>query len=353
MRYKLGKIDPELFDEIIFPCLGAKRGDVKIGPMHGVDFGVVRIRDKAVVMSSDPVFIAPALGWERAAWFAIHILASDVAVSGIMPTHLTIDLNLPADISTKILKAIWLTMHKESKKIGMAVVCGHTARYAGCNYPMVGGATVFGVGDIRALKDPRNVRPKDKIVISKGPAIETTGLMAMQFPEFLERRYGKKFVKEAQDVFYLMSTVKDARIASKVKGTVCMHDATECGIWGGLYEMANAGGWGFVVDKDAIMIKDVVKKTCEVFDIDPYKAISEGTLIAIVRPDSAMDAVRRLKKEGIDACVAGEVTDKKYGKVILDKGKRTDLKHPGKDPFWQQFEVFLKKQSAVKKRRNK
>jgi len=352
-RYRLGKIDPALFDKVIFPHLGAGRKDIKIGPRHGVDFGVVEIGNKAIVMSSDPVFIAPALGWEKAAWFAIHILASDVAVSGIMPTHLCIDLNLPPEMSTQAFKLIWRTIHLECKKMGMAVVSGHTARYAGCNYPMVGGATVFGIGNKKDLKNPANVMPGDKIVISKGPAIETTGLMSVQFPEFLHEKYGANFVKKAQDIFYSMSTVRDAYIASKISGTVCMHDATECGIWGGLYEMANAGGWGFTVDKDAIPIEDVVKKTCEVFDIDPYKAISEGTLIAIARPNEADKLVFSLERAGIKASVVGDVTEKRNGMLVVRNGKKTRLKHPNKDPFWQQFEVFLQRQADRKKRGRK
>jgi len=48
-----------------------------------------------MVLSTDPFYIAKELGIEKAAWFAVHILASDVAVSGIRPRYLSIDLNLP------------------------------------------------------------------------------------------------------------------------------------------------------------------------------------------------------------------------------------------------------------------
>jgi hydrogenase maturation factor len=38
-------------------------------------------------------------GWERAAWFAVHILASDTATAGLPLRWLTVDLNLPLDLS--------------------------------------------------------------------------------------------------------------------------------------------------------------------------------------------------------------------------------------------------------------
>ena len=46
-------------------------------------------------MTTAPVFIVPEYGWERAAWFAIHILASGAVTSGLRPRFLSIDLNLP------------------------------------------------------------------------------------------------------------------------------------------------------------------------------------------------------------------------------------------------------------------
>ncbi len=343
---ELGKVDPNFFDEIIFPHLGAKDGVVIIGPQHGVDFGAIELGDSVIVMSSDPVFIAPALGWERAAWFALHILASDVAVSGIPPKYLAIDLNLPPEMEESTLETIWITIHREAEKLGMSIVSGHTARYAGCNYPMVGGAVVFGMGRKEELVDPRSVRVGDKIVISKGPAIETTGLMSVQFPEFLEESYGPEFVKEAQDTFYQMSTVKDALVAAKTKCVRAMHDATECGIWGGLFEMARAGRFGIRVKKGDILIQEVVRKTCERFDIDPYKAISEGTLIAVATAEGADRVVAALAEEEIPASIVGEVVPPDEGiKVVDDQGER-DLEHPKVDPFWIKFEEFLKRQQS-------
>ena len=80
---EIGKISPEIFTEVIFPRLGAKSCDIIVGPQHGVDVGIVEIGDKAVSFTTDPVFIVPQYGWERAAWFAIHIIISDSVTSGL------------------------------------------------------------------------------------------------------------------------------------------------------------------------------------------------------------------------------------------------------------------------------
>ncbi|MCX5999937.1 MAG: AIR synthase family protein, partial [Chloroflexi bacterium] len=278
---EIGKISPEIFNELIYPRLGAKSDKILVGPQHGVDTGVVEIGGKAVAVKSDPVFIVPEYGWERAAWFAINIIASDVATSGLSPQFLCIDLNLPMAMTRQELEVMWDAMHRECQRLGVAIVAGHTARYENCHYPMVGGATMFGVGEKDEYVSPRFARPGDKIIITKGPAIEASGIFAAMFPGLLEKEFGHDFSQRAQHIFYQMSVVDDALTAVSVgireDGVTSMHDATECGIWGAIYEVAQASNLGARIEKERIVVEDGVKEICSYFDIDPYASISEGT----------------------------------------------------------------------------
>ena len=338
----LGKIHPDFFNRHIYPKLGKPDKSVIVGPQSGVDFGVVDLGLKVMVVSTDPFFIARELGLEKAAWFAVHIIASDVSVSGIAPQYLAIDLNLPPQISEVELAKMWEAVHKECQQLKISVVTGHTARYAGCNYPMVGGATMFGLGDRKELVNPK-AKAGDAIIISKGPAIETTGLLSAYFPRLLEVKYGKSFVKRAQKVFYQMSTVKDAAIAATVGGVTAMHDATECGVWGGLFEIAQHSRVGMRIDLNKIILQEVVRLTCECFDIDPYKSISEGTLLATSSKQKAKLIVASLEQAGIPASIVGEVTAQSEGMRVLDKDRSYELKHPKVDPFWGKFAQYLNK----------
>ena len=173
---EIGKISPEIFSEMIFPRLGAKHASVLVGPQHGVDVGIVEIGDKAVAMTTDPVFIVPEYGWERAAWFALHILVSDAVTSGLKPRYLSIDLNLPMEITKEQLDTVWNIIHSECERMGISIVCGHTARYDNCHYPMVGGATVLGIGGKDEYVTPSMAKVGDKIIITKGPAIPNSAV---------------------------------------------------------------------------------------------------------------------------------------------------------------------------------
>jgi len=343
----IGKISPEIFSEVIFPRLGAKSDKVLVGPQHGVDVGIVEIGNKAVSLTTDPVFIVPEYGWERAAWFAIHILASDSVTSGLKPKYLSIDLNLPMEITKEQLTIMWDTMHRECEKLGITVITGHTARYENCHYPMVGGATVIGIGGKDEYVTPKLASAGDKIIITKGPAIEATGILATMFPRLIEKEFGRAFSREAEKIFYKMSVVEDAMIAIGVgvrdKGVTAMHDATECGIWGGLHEFAQAAGLGVRVEKESIVVEDCVTEICSYFGIDPYASISEGTLIAACKEHKAQDVVKALARKGIRSSIVGELTKPNKGMVLVEKGKERKLKHPIVDPFWKAFYGALEK----------
>jgi len=331
---ELGKIHPAFFDRVIYPKLGAPSPDLVIGPRHGVDYGVLRVGGRYMAFSTDPFFIVPSLGFAKAAWFGFHIVFCDVAVSGLAPRYLTIDLNLPPEMTESELEEMWDSVHAEAVRYGISVITGHTARYTGCNYPMVGGATSIAVGGKRDLRGPHRVRKGDRVVITKGPAIETTGLLAALFPEKFVAAGGLAFQEEAAAVFSQMTVMDDCAVARRFRGVHVMHDATECGVWGGLYEMARAGGYGLRIEEEAIPVLPVIRRTAELFKFDPFAAISEGTLIAMADERDADGLIRALGDEGIPAATVGEVVSAAEGlKIIGPSGERT-LVHPEVDPYW-------------------
>lgn len=337
-----GKIDARLFEEVVLRHLGAQDPDVVVPPQHGVDVGVVRIGGGQVMaLSTDPVFVVPAYGWERAAWFAIHILASDAVTSGLPLRWLTIDLNLPLELSDADLTTLWEAMAGTAEDLGLAVITGHTGRYAGCAWPMVGGATCIAVGDEDRYVTPRDARPGDRVVVTEGPAIEATALFAATFPDRLAAGVGEELAREADALFERMTVVPEARVAAEFglrdAGVTAMHDATEGGVLGGLVEVADAAGVGLVVDRDRIPMPAPVRAVCDHVGMDPFAAISEGTLIATVRPTRVDGFLAALADAGILAADVGEVLPSGEGRSLIVGGEQEPLVHPGQDPFWAAF----------------
>jgi len=344
--HEVGKISPEIFEPLIKPHLGKHRPEVLVGPQHGVDVGIVDIgAGQVMALTTDPFFIVPEYGWERAAWFAVHILASDASTSGLQPAYFTVDLNLPRSIGREDLEAMWQTVDQTCRDIGMAIVTGHTARYDGTNYPMVGGATVISMGKKDAYLTPTMARVGDAVVVTKGAAIEATGLFGVTFPDRIAAALGQDVARAAEDLFYQMSVVKDALTAVEVgvhdAGVTAMHDATEGGVWGGLYEIAEASHVGMLVDRNGVVVRPEVQAVCDLFGMDPYISISEGTLLLTCRPEKASAVIDRLADAGISASRVGEVTPANQGIRLVENGRERELDHPRVDPFWNAFAQAL------------
>ncbi|MFC7176580.1 AIR synthase family protein [Halosegnis marinus] len=328
----LGKVSGEFFRETIRPNLGAERDDVRLGPTAGVDFGVVDVGGNALVLATDPLSLPPALGFDRAARFALDICLADVAVSGIAPSHLAVCFSLPPAMTDAEFAEAWTAMDERARELGVSVTTGHTARYAGVEFPWVGAATVLGVGDHDDVVRPDGARPGDALVVTTGPAAETAGLFASLFPE--ELGLDAETVATAQTRIDDTACVEDALAAAEFD-VHAMHDATEGGVQGGLVEMATGAGVRFDLHRDRMPYAEGVRAVCEAIDVDPWQVTASGTLLIAVAPDDADALVAALESRGTPAAVVGEVS---AGEGVYADGER--LRHPGTDPSWPKYDEF-------------
>ena len=329
----LGKADRAFLADRVLPNLGADRDDVAIGPAHGVDFGLLDLDGTAVAMATDPISILPALGFERAGRFALEFVLADVAVSGLAPSHLAISFTLPPELSDESFSQLWDAIHAEAADLGISVVTGHTARYAGCSFPWVGGATAVAVGDHADVIRPDGARVGDDILVTNGPAVETVGLLSTLFPDAIG--LDEPLLSTAQARFDEAACVRDAMTASAAgNGSVhAMHDATECGLLGAFAEVAASAGVRLEIATDEVPMRPGVAGTCEALGIDPWAAGAGGTLVITVDPDHTPAVRDALRSEGTAVGVAGTVAS---GSGVVVDGQVAE--HPEVDPAWAAYE---------------
>jgi len=326
-----GKVDRDFFDRHIQGKLGATRSDVSLGPTFGADFGLISVDDSAVALATDPIFVLRDLGLERAAWFAFHVVLSDVALSGLRPTHLALDLTLPPGTDPETFETIWDVFDAEARELDVSIVTGHTGAYAGADFPTIGGGTALAVGDPEAVVRPTGAKPGDRLLVTKGPAIETTGILSTVFGDAID--LSQEVTNEAQKRFFDTSPVEDARVAAAAGPVTAMHDATEGGLANAMHELAHASGVGFAVESAAVPSLAGVEPVCEYFDIDPWMASSSGTVLLTVSPGGASKVREALELDGIPAAVVGEVTATE--EVTIDD---EPIPVPETDPFWPTYE---------------
>lgn len=334
----IGKIGIEFFENVISSNLGAKNKNVIIGPKIGVDAAVINLGNgEVMVVKSDPTFGLPTL-LDYFGFAIVHIVASDVAVMGIPPKYMTICLLIPPNFDAMVLEKIWRQLSDEARKLGITIIGGHTGVYPGIPYLLNGGATIIGIGSKERLVTPMGARPGDLILITKGAAIEAAAVLAIQYPEPIEREYGTSILKKAQNLIWKMTVVKDALLAAETGGVTAMHDATEGGVYNAVWELAYASKVGVRIYEEKIPVPLEVNAICKLFNIDPMISISEGTLIAAVKPDQAENIMNIWRKEGIECAVMGEVTKLEEGRTIIKRdGRKIELTPVTEDPFWKAY----------------
>ncbi|MEA1912494.1 MAG: thiamine-phosphate synthase family protein [candidate division WOR-3 bacterium] len=336
---KIGKIDVDIFERFVLKRLGKKDKTVIIPPLPGVDASVIDIgNDKVLIIAEDPIFTIPKQSPEMFGWFTVHIGASDVAVMGVKPRYMTYTLLMPPATKEEDFKTIVDSIHKTAVELEIAIVGGHTGYYPVLAAPLIGGITVFAIAKKDKYVTPSGARPDDDIILTKGPAIETAGILASLWEDKLLEKYPSSLVEKAKALGRQMTVIKDAQIAMKVGGVTSMHDATEGGVIGGLFEIANASNVGMETQENLFIYPEEVRIVCETFNIDPVAAIAEGSLLITAKPTHSHKIIHQLKEEGIDASIMGKTTNDQEKRTMkrID-GSIVPLGIPAQDPFWPVF----------------
>jgi hydrogenase maturation factor len=338
----LGKVNRNYLDRVIYPRLGAARREIIVGPKFGVDNAVVRVgTGRVLVATTDPLSFIPGLRPRESAWLSVNLLASDLTTCGSAPQYGIFDFNLPPQMSNHQFAEYWKAFHAECKALGVAIVGGHTGKYQGCGYSIIGGGVMYTLCDEEQYLTSEMASSGDDIILTKGVAIETTAILTRAFPRTIKKALGAGLFEKAWRYLCKVSTVKDALIAASIgihrDGVTAMHDATEGGVIAAVLELANASGLGTELDVDKISISEETREICKFFRIDPLTSLSEGTLIIASRPNKTAKVLNHLNLAGIPSQIVGRLTSKKRSAQAITRRGRVRLTYPRSDPYWRAY----------------
>lgn len=343
---RTGKQSPSRLKTLLGCHLGAPSRQIILGPGPGLDAAVLDLSDgRVMAIAEDPIFPAPGLPLDIMGWFTVHIGASDVAVTGIRPQFMTYTLLLPPACPENDAKTIIVSISEAARELGISIVGGHTGWYDAVTVPIVGGVTVWGIADKSAWVSPASARDGDIILMTKGPAIEAVALLSILYKDRIGDRISKRSVEQSLARVRQITVVKDALTAFACGGVHAMHDATEGGVLGGVYEMSSAAGIAAYVDVDGVEVPSDIRDLANVLAFDPWQAISEGTLLACVTPPSATRIREAWRQAGIESYELGRFDRSLKHCTVCRNGKTTELVEPTVDPFWDLFFAGLRQSS--------
>lgn len=323
----IGKVSESVLKRSILKPLSVNRDEVLYGPGIGEDCCVLKYKeDDLIVLSTDPITGTT----KEIGKLAIHITANDIAASGASLVGVLLTILLPDGFPEEELRIIMKDINALCEEMNVQVLGGHTEITAAVNQPIV---SVTGVGKAteETLSMTCDLEVGDDLVMTKWAGIEGTGIIALEKEEELKAVIKASIVDEAKTYTDMISVVKDSAVAIK-HGVKAMHDITEGGVYGALWEMAASADVGFEVQLDAIPIKRATIEITEHYGLNPYQLISSGAML--ISTENGESLVEAFKEAGIHSAVIGKVTAGNQRLILSDQIRRT-LKPPKSDELYK------------------
>ena len=312
-----GKLPPELLRGLVLGRLGASRPETLVHAALGVDAAVVAADgDWAWVLTTDPITTATA----GAGRLAVHVVCNDLAAMGAEPVGVLATLLFPAGVAAEAIADLTLEIDATARELNVEVLGGHTEVAPGVAAPLV---VMSGIG-----KAPRDrvltaagAQPGNALVLTKAAALEGTHVLASDLAERLSASgVSEATLEAARGYARELSVVPEARLAVEL-GATAMHDPTEAGVVGALWEMAEASGCGFRVAVADIPVREPTRAICAALGVDPLRLIASGALLIACRDGARMLA--GLRAGGIEARAIGAMTAA-GGRVLLHPDGREE-----------------------------
>ncbi|SFA99075.1 Hydrogenase maturation factor [Acetitomaculum ruminis DSM 5522] len=326
---EIGKVPETVLKRSIIKQIKNQRSEVLLGSGVGEDCAALKLlEDEVFVVSTDPITASD----KDMGKLAINITANDLASAGAEPVAVMLTFLLPPATLEEDIKELMTQIQLECQRLNIQTIGGHTEITDAVNKPVI---SVTGIGKVQESKliSTAGAKSGQDVVVTKWIGIEGTAILAREFEDELKKKYPEEFIDRAKELNRYLSVLKEAATAVKF-GVSAMHDITEGGVFGALWEMSQASGVGLTVDLKKIPIRQETVEICEYFEINPYKLISSGSML--IAADNGHDLVSLLEKEGISASVIGKFTDSN-DRVFLNNDERGFLEPPKTDEIYSVY----------------
>lgn len=315
---KIGKLSEAILTRSILKEIHEKNDKVLEGAGIGRDAAVIRSNGEMVV-STAAVTIGEGL-WSK---IGINRVINDIVCQGGEPTAVMLNITMPQRFSEKHLKEIMRQAEGVCREHRIQIAGGHSEVSEMVKKPII---SVTGMGD-KVYNIQGTIKATDKIIITKWIGMEAAFIMANLQCEKLCNRFPKQMVDILSNMGRGLSVREEACVAAK-HGAKYMRNLSNGGVFAALWELSSMSKRGLIVDLKKIPVRQEIIEACELFDLNPYKILSGGSLMIVADEDSDLDVI--LENHGIMTTVIGTITDNN-DKIIVNEDEVRYLDTTGQD----------------------
>lgn len=322
-----GKLPNDLLEEMVFKHIKHKRKEVLTGASVGEDNALVDFGEEVAVLSTDPITGAT----NDIGRLAIEISVNDVATSGGESIGVLMTILAPRGTSYKDIEYIMKDAGEAAKRLDVEIMGGHTEITDAVNRVVIS-TTVIGKirkKDILKLED---IKEGYKILMTKSTGIEGTSILLNDYENFFTDKIDKEMIEEGKRYEEKISVKQEGRIGGEIRVNY-MHDITEGGLLGAVWEAHKAINLGIKIYEEKIPVTKITKKITKILNIDPLRLISSGSMLIISDEVKSKLLIERLYEKGIESSIIGEVIND--GVFIEIEGNSKTIEPPRVDELYR------------------
>lgn len=299
---RMGKLNLNDLDDVIKNYTGMRKRSTLLASSIGEDTCIIdikSIKDNLMLISSDPItFTSKNIGK-----LSVIINSNDIYATGGDGYGIILTILIPPNKTIEEFKVLMEEINSECIEHDLEILGGHTEVTNVVN-DIVVSVTIIGTGNEKRIVRTSTSKKGDLIFITKPLGIEGTILLFDTVKDKLSINYDddiKKF-KEWLSIRKESMILRNFNISS-------MHDITEGGLIGALFEMSYASKNGFRILRESIEVHPLTREICSILNKDVLRLISSGNLIFTSHEIYKDDILKAFNDEDIECNVIGEIID--------------------------------------------
>ena len=296
---RLGKLDNDDLERLVLKKFRRVRPEPLSAPAIGQDCATLDLGGDLVLLSCDPITSA---GIAHLGRLTVHVSCNDAAAAGAEPVGLLVTLLMPPAGSLEDISRIADDLSAAAQLANVDILGGHTEVTDAVTRAVTSATVVARQARSRAL---RGMRPGDEIVMTKWAALEGTTILAEDFADRLSS-LPDSVLSAARSMAGQLSIVPESRIAMRF-GATAMHDVTEGGVLGAVWELGCANACAVQIDMKAIPVRAETRMLCAALGLDPLRLTGSGSLLIACKDGASL--TNALGKQGIPAAIIGRAIE--------------------------------------------
>lgn len=316
----VGKLSELILKRSVLNKFRNKREEVLSGAKAGADAAVMLVKGQLVTaVSCSSVEYETLLDAKITMTRAVN----SVAAEGGSPFAVLVSMIVPPETEESRIKSIMEVLEETASSLNVQIAGGHSEVSDKVNMPVFS-VTAYGncAGELLDSHREKDTLYGQDIVMTGYMALEATGVAAVQHRE--ELSFAPGYLAGAADYLQELSVVKHAQIALE-HGSAVMHDLSETGVFGGLWELGEKMQAGMEIEARNIPVHQETIELSEQLEQNPYIMQSAGSLLVVTRDGNGL--VHQYEKEGIHAALIGKVMPG-HDKVLLNRDERRFIEQP-------------------------